>query len=303
MPEGNIIHRLARVHDRWLTGRRFVADSPQGRFVEGARAVSGRTLRSVEAHGKHLFYGFDGGVRLHVHLGLFGHVRHYGSAAPAPSAACRLRLASPFVTLHLAGPAACELLTREEEAALRARLGEDPLRPDASAERARERLCRGRLPLALALLDQERVSGVGNILRAEALFLTRLPPLLPAGALEAADFQRLWTTLQGLLADAARDGHIVTPGAPLVPECVAGRKRAERFCVYGREGQPCPRCGASVRRQALAGRSLFFCAKCQGVDAPARPPRAQAPRDGARRASRPAATRSAGRRTSRGRAG
>ncbi|MCP3064239.1 DNA glycosylase [Myxococcus sp. K38C18041901] len=271
MPEGNIIHRVARVHGRWLSGRRFTADSPQGRFGDGARVLSGRVLQAVEAHGKHLFYRFEGEVRLHVHLGLFGNIRHFRSDAPAPSPACRLRLSSPHATLHLSGPQACELLTAKDEATLRAKLGEDPLRPESSPERAREKLCRGRMPLALALLDQERLSGVGNILRAEALFLARLPPLLPAGVLSEADFARLWDVLQRLLLDASRDGHIVTPGAPPVPEGVAGRKRAERFCVYGREGQPCPRCGAKVRRRELAARGLFFCAECQGVDAVPRP--------------------------------
>ncbi|MCP3167493.1 Fpg/Nei family DNA glycosylase [Myxococcus qinghaiensis] len=277
MPEGNIIHRVARVHGRWLAGRRFMADSPQGRFTEGARALSGRVLQRVEAHGKHLFYGFEGGVRWHVHLGLFGNIRHFRSGAPVPSEACRLRLSSPHATLHLSGPQACELLTPEDEATLRERLGEDPLRPDASVERARELLCRGRQPLAQALLDQERLSGVGNILRAEGLFLARLPPLMPAGALDEEGFARLWEVLRRLLADASRDGHIVTPGAPPVPEGVPGRKRAERFCVYGRAGLPCPRCGAKVRRQELAARGLFFCAGCQGVDAVLRPRRVKKP--------------------------
>ncbi|WP_232537631.1 hypothetical protein [Cystobacter fuscus] len=56
MPEGNIIHRLARVHHRWLVGRQFTADSPQGRFTQDARRLSGRALVGVEAHGKHLFH-------------------------------------------------------------------------------------------------------------------------------------------------------------------------------------------------------------------------------------------------------
>ncbi|MFE8600135.1 DNA-formamidopyrimidine glycosylase family protein [Archangium violaceum] len=94
-------------------GRSFTADSPQGRFSADARHLSGRRLVGVDAHGKHLFHLFEGGVRLHIHLGLFGHLRHFRSRAPPPSSACRLRLASPQVTLHLAGPQACELLSPE----------------------------------------------------------------------------------------------------------------------------------------------------------------------------------------------
>jgi endonuclease VIII len=267
MPEGHSIHRVARVHRRWLLGRRFTADSPQGR-LEVARGLSGRALLGVDAHGKHLFHTFEGDVRLHIHLGLFGRIRHFRSEAPVPSGACRLRLVSSHATLHLSGPSACELLTVDAEAALRARLGEDPLREDASPERAYARLTRGRLPLAQALLDQERIAGVGNIVRAEALFVAGVPPLLPASELTRDAFDRLWDAMRALLADGARDGLIVTPGAPPLPS--PGRKRAERFCVYGRAGLPCPRCGAKVKGQALAARTLYFCAACQGSARPRR---------------------------------
>jgi endonuclease-8 len=277
MPEGNIIHRVARVHRRWLVGRTFTAASPQGRFTEGARQLSGRALVSVDAHGKHLFHHFEGGVRLHIHLGLVGHFRHYPFEATAPSAACRLRLASPYATLDLSGPQACELLSAEDEAALRARLGEDPLREDASPARAFEALRSTRVSVAQALLDQGRLSGVGNILRAEALFLACLPPLRPASELGAKDFEALWEALRALMRDAARDGRIVSPEAPPAPWTRPGRRREDRFLVYGREGQPCTRCGAPITRLALAGRGLFFCAPCQGA---ANPPRTRGRRAG-----------------------
>ncbi|MGZ3459872.1 MAG: zinc finger domain-containing protein, partial [Archangium sp.] len=176
---------------------------------------------------------------------------------------CRLRLASSHATLHLAGPQACELLSPEAEATLRSRLGEDPLRPEASPAKAFEALRRGRTPLAAALLDQERISGVGNILRAEALFLARLPPLIPASELRLADFERLWEALRLLMEDAARDGRIVAPHAPPAPWTVPGKRREDRFSVYDRAGQPCPRCATPISRVALAGRGLFFCPSCQ----------------------------------------
>ena len=273
MPEGNILHRIARIHGQWLVGRSFTADSPQGRFSAGARHLSGRRLVGVDAHGKHLFHLFEGGVRLHIHLGLFGQLRHFRSRAPPPSAACRLRLASPRVTLHLAGPQACELLSSEDEAQLRSRLGQDPLRPDASPSRAFEALRKGRSPLAAALLDQERIAGVGNILRAEALFLARLPPLRPASELRLADFERLWEALRLLMEDAARDGRIVTPHAPPAPRETPGRRREDRFSVYDRAGQPCPRCATPISRVTLAGRGLFFCPGCQTPGAHGRPAR------------------------------
>lgn len=274
MPEGNILHRLSRVHHRWLVGRRFTADSPQGRFTGDARRLTGRTLLGVEAHGKHLFHHFEGGLHLHLHLGLFGNLRHFRADAPAPSPACRLRLVSPHATLHLSGPQTCELLTPEAEQALRARLGEDPLRPDASPERAFEALRESRAPLATVLLDQERIAGVGNILRAEALFLARLPPGMPASELRPDDFERLWTGLRHLMEDAARDGRIVTPQAPPTALTRPGKRREDRFCVYDRAGLPCPRCDRPITRLTQAGRGLYFCPRCQ---APRRPRTRSAP--------------------------
>ncbi|WPB73604.1 DNA-formamidopyrimidine glycosylase family protein [Archangium violaceum] len=98
MPEGNILHRIARIHGQWLVGRSFTADSPQGRFSAGARHLSERRLVGVDAHGKHLFHHFEGGVRLHIHLGLFGHLRHFRSRAPGRLPASAARIASASTT-------------------------------------------------------------------------------------------------------------------------------------------------------------------------------------------------------------
>ena len=84
MPEGHTIHRAARRQRRELGGQTLRASSPQGRFAEGAAALDGRRLEGVDAVGKHLFYRFDDGEVLHVHLGLFGRFRHHPAPAPEP---------------------------------------------------------------------------------------------------------------------------------------------------------------------------------------------------------------------------
>ena len=71
MPEGHTVHRLARDHSRWLAGQRLKVTSPQGRFEVESQLLSGKTLRSVEAHGKHLYYSFSDDRVLHIHLGLY----------------------------------------------------------------------------------------------------------------------------------------------------------------------------------------------------------------------------------------
>ena len=72
MPEGHSVHRIARQFDRNFVGREVSASSPQGRFAEGARIISGRTATAVRAVGKQMFLEFDDDLWLRVHLGMYG---------------------------------------------------------------------------------------------------------------------------------------------------------------------------------------------------------------------------------------
>ena len=267
MPEGHLIHRLARLHGAWLGGRVFQVDSPQGRFVDGAQVLDGGRLAGVDALGKHLFYRFEGGVTLHVHLGLFGKIRTFRGTFLARETACRLRMRSAGVELHLIGATTCELLSPEGEAALRARLGPDPLEPHADPERFVRALARRKTAVGVALMDQSVVSGVGNIYRAEALFLSGLSPWTPSHSLSRATVEQLWKSLTALLSAGERNGRIHTVPRAHPP----GRTlRGERTYVYGRAGERCLRCETSIQKKPMATRTVYWCATCQPLcgDAP-----------------------------------
>ena len=118
MPEGHTLHRLALDHRKWLAGEVVHVTSPQGRFSGGASVLDGQLVTSVEAWGKHLFYRFEGGELLHVHLGLFGRFRRRRQPAPEPRGQIRLRLETSAECIDLSGPTACELLEPDEHAAL-----------------------------------------------------------------------------------------------------------------------------------------------------------------------------------------
>ena len=109
VPEGHTIHRAARRHAELLAGQQVHAESPQGRFADGAAALDGHQLVRVDAHGKHLFYRFDDDLLLHVHLGLFGRFNVYTADPPEPRGALRLRMQAGDATVDLRGPTACEL--------------------------------------------------------------------------------------------------------------------------------------------------------------------------------------------------
>lgn len=264
MPEGHTIHRYARLHRQALGGRQVRVDSPQGRFAGGAARIDGSVLADVTGYGKHLLYHFDAGT-LHVHLGLFGRFRSFPTAsAEPPGAATRLRLRTDDWAAHLSGPAACELLDADAEDALLARLGPDPLRPDADPQRAWEALQRRRAPIGQALLDQAVIAGIGNVFRAEALFRAGVRPDRSARDLAREEFDALWADLAALLTVAERSGRIVTVDpADVGADSVEEVPDDARVNVYRRADEPCRRCGAPVASWRLGGRTVFACPVCQ----------------------------------------
>lgn len=262
MPEGHTIHRLARRHARLLGGQRVSADSPQGRFEDGARMLDGRALTRTDAWGKHLFHQYDD-LWLHVHLGLYGKFRDGTLPALEPRGALRLRLRGATHWLELRGPTACEVMTDAERAGVLARLGPDPLRRRPDPEAFVARVLRSRAPVGTLLMDQSVVAGVGNVYRAEVLFRQRLDPYAPGRALDSAVLHAVWDDLVLLLRAGVRAGRIVTT-RPEDRERPAGRpRRVDSHYVYGRAGLPCRVCGTPVLDALVAARRLFWCPVCQ----------------------------------------
>jgi endonuclease VIII len=183
MPEGHTLHRLAGLHRRRYVGHPVAVSSPQGRFSTSAELIDGRVLESTEAHGKHLFHDYGPDLVVHVHLGLYGRFSDERLPAEAPRGQVRMRIVGRTHYADLRGPTACELITGAEADVIRARLGEDPLRPDADPDRAWARISRSRAPLATLLMDQSVIAGIGNVYRAEVLFRHGLDPQLPGRAL------------------------------------------------------------------------------------------------------------------------
>lgn len=262
MPEGHTIHRLARRHARLLGGQKVSADSPQGRFEEGAALIDGRILDSTDAWGKHLFHRYDD-LWLHVHLGLYGKFREGALPAPEPRGALRLRLQGEESWLELRGPTACEVLTDEERQVVLGRLGPDPLRRRPDVEAFVGRVLRSRAPIGRMLMDQAVIAGVGNVYRAEVLFRQRLSPFTPGRELDETSVHAVWEDLVELLRAGVRAGRIVTTH-PEDRERPSGRpRRVDSHYVYGRADLPCRLCGTPVRDELVAARRLFWCPVCQ----------------------------------------
>jgi formamidopyrimidine-DNA glycosylase len=116
----------------------------------------------------------------------------------------------------------------------------------------RARFARRRVPIKLALLDQRLLAGLGNIYAAEALWHARIHPATPASRLSLARVTRLLEGIRWALGEALAD-----PGRQQYGESL------DRLAVYDREGAPCPRCGAPIRRIVQGARSTYYCGRCQ----------------------------------------
>ena len=267
MPEGHTIHQLARDHRKLLVGRRLAVSSPQGRFAAGAAALTGGRLDDVEAFGKHLFYDWAAGDVLHVHLGLFGRFLLHRGPPPPPVGAIRLRLSAgdddhPPVTLDLRGPTDCSVGTPDDRDAIVDRLGPDPLRRDADPERFIAAAGRTSRAIGALLLDQSMIAGLGNVYRAEVLFVCGIDPRRAGRDLSEAERRCLWTTAASMLRKGVRERRIVTVD-PSELDGPLPREAARGEATYAYHRATCLRCGSPIERFELGNRNCYACPVCQ----------------------------------------
>ena len=261
MPEGHTIHRLARRLGETLGGRPVAASSPQGRFEGGAAAIDGRTLLRAEAWGKYLFCDFGTGMALHVHLGLIGKFRTAAHPPEEPTGAIRLRLVGEGTTWDLSGPTRCELVPPDEQDRIVSRLGPDPLRRDADPAAARDRLARTERPIAATLLDQSIIAGIGNVYRAELLFLCGIHPARASSAVSDDEFDAIWSETVRLMRIGERSGRITTTDPAEIGRPRSRMRREDRLYVSHRDH--CRRCGTPLRTDRIGGRPITHCPSCQ----------------------------------------
>ncbi|WP_432094403.1 Fpg/Nei family DNA glycosylase [Streptomyces sp. bgisy100] len=271
MPEGHTIHRLAADCLERFAGWPVRAASPQGKFSDGAALLDGQVMSGADAHGKHLFLGFEAVGWLHIHLGLYGKVGFGDGPAPPPVGAVRLRLAGGLTGedhyADLRGPTTCELITTAEKQAVHDRLGDDPLRPGDDGEAAWRRVSRSRTSVAALLMDQKVIAGVGNVYRAEVLFRHGIDPYRAGRDLTRAEWDAVWADLVALMREGVRNNRIDTVRPEHTPEAMGRPPRVDdhggEVYVYRRARQPCHICGGEVRTADLAARNLFWCPDCQ----------------------------------------
>jgi formamidopyrimidine-DNA glycosylase len=145
-----------------------------------------------------------------------------------------------------------------------ARVGEEPLEPAFTASRLGGRLVRRQAAVKAVLLDQRTLAGLGNIYADEALWRARINPLRPAADLDRGELRRLHRGIRSALAHGLeRQGSTLRDYR--LPDGGSGTMQDE-FRVYGREGEPCDRCGTPIAKTRVAGRGTWYCPTCQTLD-------------------------------------
>ena len=255
MPEGDTIFRTAETLRRWLGGREITAARSRVYGFPALRLV-GRTVDGVEARGKHLLIRLDDGHVLHTHLRMSGSWHVYPAERPwrRPESQARLVIECDDRVAVCFNAPTVELLRPRAEGAHPSlgRLGPDVLADHVDLDEVRRR-ARTRAPeLAIGelLLDQQVVSGIGNIWRSEALFLEHRSP---------------WTERQKL-SDDDLDA-VVSTASSLMKDSALGRSSGSDHWVYKRSGQPCRKCGTRIesRRQGEQARTAYWCPSCQAL--------------------------------------
>jgi endonuclease-8 len=262
MPEGNEIHRFAERHAAALAGKRLHVDSPNGAFPD-ASLLDGRILKSVEAFGKHLGYIFGRDLIVHVHLGMYGDFWEGRMPLPPEKGALRLRMWTKTDWVELRGATDCSIFDQEKWQALLARLGPDPLRTESDPKAAFAVIEKRRTPIGLLLMDQTVFAGIGNIFRAELLYRARVNPARPGNAVDVTTLRGIWRDAKRLMPAAMVDRRIVTTKAQDRPHPRGAVQDQEVHYVYRRHGKPCFVCGATIKRQDMGGRTVYWCPNCQ----------------------------------------
>lgn len=275
MPELPEVETVVRGLRLALPGRRIMSVRlGKTDFIDDPAALErelpGKKIIGVERFGKFLLFGLESpnGVSkesyLLVHLGMTGQLVTCTPDAPvAPHTHAFFSLDDGrelrYTDVRRFGRIA--FLTNGAHEVVLSKLGLEPL--EATEQQLAERLRDRRAPIKSVLLNQHVLRGIGNIYADESLWRAQIHPMRIAASLSAKEIRQLHRAVQLVLNEAIR-----MRGSSVSDYVDADGERGEfqlRHRVYQREGKKCPRCGGTIRRIIVGGRSSHFCPQCQRV--------------------------------------
>lgn len=273
LPEVEVVRRgLANsITGRHITEVRVLHPRPVRRHLTGPAdfelQVAGRTFAEPRRRGKYLWLPFDDGDAILAHLGMSGQFRLADADAPlAPNTRILFAFADGEPGLRFIDQRMFGGLSLSPEGAELppeiAHIGLDPFDPEFDLADVVSRLRKRNTGIKRALLDQQLVSGIGNIYADEALWAARMHYARPTRTMSRAQAAGVITAARAVMGSALDYGG--TSFDALYVNINGSSGYFDRsLAVYGREGEPCPRCGTPIRREPFMNRSSYRCPRCQ----------------------------------------
>lgn len=274
MPEGDTIFRAARSLHKVLAGHavtRFETAYAHLDRVNVDTPIVGRTIERCESAGKHLLITFSGDVILRTHLRMNGswHLYRHGEKWWRGPQAMRVRIdTADWVAVAFNVPVA-EFVTHRQLDSRDpvAQLGPDLLGAQFDRDEAIRRIIASAArPIAMTLLDQRMVAGIGNVYKSEVLFLTGVHPEAPSSSVPLPILEAMMDTARRLLLDNVVEG---TSGQIQtyrnLRQFSVTSSNDENLWVYGRRNKPCRKCATPIemKKMGLDARSTYWCPNCQ----------------------------------------
>lgn len=275
MPELPEVELVARALNNLVAGRRIVEAellraglAPDTLPKDFARLLSGTRIESVGRRGKHILFMLKGDLTLITHLRMTGRFLYLPPSAPLPKhthAVFQLDKKRRLVFTDQRHFGMMKLVPASQlyEAKELRSLAPEPFSDEFSPEYLHTALSRSRRTLKETLLDQTKVTGLGNIYAAEALFIARVNPFIVAAELSRKRAPRLHRAILEVLEESIAHGSTMNVDPENIDGSYYGGNYEGHWRVYDREGEPCPACSARIRRITHAGRSTYFCPRCQ----------------------------------------
>jgi formamidopyrimidine-DNA glycosylase len=272
MPELPEVETIARKLDGSISGKRITGVRLSGKALrrpiatDFALRLQGRTVCTIHRRGKYLVVELAPKSFWLIHLGMSGRLRYNRHPSEHPGHTHAVIEFDDGGELQYCDPRRFGLLVVHEVSRLETlpelqRLGSDPLDPQFDARKLWPQLSRSRRELKSFLLDQSKIAGVGNIYACEALFRARLHPARRCNTLSLREAAALTRATRQVL-QAAID-HRGTSFSDFRDSDGELGEHQDFLRVFQREGEPCRRCRATIRRLRQANRSTYFCPRCQ----------------------------------------
>jgi formamidopyrimidine-DNA glycosylase len=230
------------------------------------KRTAGREITSLRRRAKYLLIDLEGGQTLVVHLGMSGRLTVVPASEPLEPHEHVAFFLDSGRRLRLRDPRRFGLVFAAKTSGIPsdphfAHLGIEPLEPGFGGDFLARAAAGRRGPVKSFLMDARIVVGLGNIYATEALFRSGIHPNRSVGRISAPRWDRVAESSVAVLRQA------IGEGGTTLNDFADGEGNSGYFQVslgvYGREGEPCPTCGTPIRRIVQAGRSSFYCHRCQ----------------------------------------